>query len=88
MATMNISLPDPLREFVETSVSEGGYSTASEYFRELVRADQKQKAEQRLEKLLLEGLHSSPAKLLTKADLNEVRNVVKQRIAERKKKAA
>ncbi len=88
MATMNISLPDPLREFVETSVRDGSYSTVSEYFRELVRADQKQKAEQRLEKLLLEGLHSSPAKLLTKADLDKVRKVVKQRIMERKKKAA
>ena len=88
MATMNISLPDPLREFVETSVREGSYSTASEYFRELVRADQKQKAEQRVEKLLLDGLNSSPAKLLTKADLDEVRKIVNQRIAAREKKAA
>ncbi len=88
MATMNISLPDPLREFVETSVRDGNYSTISEYFRELVRADQKQKAEQRLEKLLLEGLNSSPAKLLTKADMDEVRRVVSERIAARKKKVA
>ena len=86
MATMNISLPDPLREFVETSVREGSYSTVSEYFRDLVRADQKQKAEQRLEQLLLAGLDSGPAQPLTKADLDEVRQVVKQRIAERKKK--
>jgi antitoxin ParD1/3/4 len=58
MATMNISLPDPLRAFVEDRVSEGGYSTASEYFRELVRADQQHRAEERLEQLLLEGLNS------------------------------
>ena len=57
MATMNISLPDPLREFVEKCVREGDYSTASEYFRELVRADQKRKAEERLEQLLVEGLN-------------------------------
>ncbi len=85
MATMNISLPDPLRAFVEERVSEDGYSTASEYFRELVRADQKRKAEEKLEQLLLEGLNSSPARQLTKADLDEVRKVVRQRIAGRKK---
>ena len=61
MATMNISLPDTLREFVEEQVAEGGYSTASEYVRELIRADQKRRAEERLETLLLEGLQSGPA---------------------------
>ncbi len=86
MATMNISLPDPLREFVEKCVSEGGYSTASEYFRELVRADQKRKAEQRLEQLLVEGLKSGPAKPLTKADLDEVRRTVRKRLTDRLRK--
>ena len=65
MATMNISLPDTLREFVESRVTEGGYSTASEYFRELVREDQKQKAHARLEELLLEGLASGSATDIT-----------------------
>ena len=86
MATINISLPDPLRDFVETNVREGSYSTVSEYFRELVRADQKQKTAQQLEQLLLAGLDSGPAKPLTRDDLDEVRKVVKQRLAERTKK--
>jgi antitoxin ParD1/3/4 len=60
MATMNISLPDPLREFVEERVTEGGYSTASEYFRDLIREDQKRRAREKLEALLLEGLDSGP----------------------------
>lgn len=85
MATMNISLPDPLRIFVEERVSAGGYSTVSEYFRELVRLDQKRQAEERLELLLVEGLNSGPAKPLTKADLDEVKRVVRQRIVDRKK---
>jgi antitoxin ParD1/3/4 len=84
MATMNISLPDPLRVFVEEQVAAGGYSTLSEYFRELVRADQKRKAGERLESLLLEGLDSGPAKPLTKTDLDEVKRVVQERIAKRK----
>ena len=59
-------------------------STVSEYFRELVRADQKRKAGERLESLLLEGLDSGPAKPLTKTDLDEVKRVVRERIAKRK----
>lgn len=58
MATMNISLPDQMKEFVEGQISEGGYNSASEYFRELVRDDQKRKAQEKLEQLLLEGLES------------------------------
>ena len=88
MATMNISLPDPLRVFVEERVAEGGYSTISEYFRELVRLDQKRKTEEKLESLLMEGLDSGPAKPLTKADLDEVKRVVRQRMTERKKKTS
>lgn len=58
MATMTISLPDQLREFVESEVSSGNYGSASELFREMVRERQKQKAQERLETLLLEGLES------------------------------
>lgn len=58
MATMTISLPDPLREFIESEVSTGNYGSASEFFREMVRERQKQKAHERLEILLLEGIES------------------------------
>lgn len=58
MATMNISLPENLKEFVDAQVQAGGYSTSSEYIRELIREDQKKKLEQRLANLLLEGLES------------------------------
>ena len=40
MATMNISLPDTLREFVESQIREGGYGTTSEYLRDLIRREQ------------------------------------------------
>jgi len=58
MNSMNISLPDPLKEFVEAQVHAGGYSSASEYIRELIRRAQKEQAEAELERLLLEGLKS------------------------------
>ncbi len=53
---MNISLPDPMKQYVEDQVSSGGYSSASEYVRELLRTDQKRKAEEALEETLLAAL--------------------------------
>ena len=58
METMNIALPESMKQFVQERVSEGGYSSVSEYVRELIRADQKRKAEDRIDALLLEGLDS------------------------------
>lgn len=40
MSTMNISLPDQLKNFVDERVSSAGYGTSSEYLRELIRRDQ------------------------------------------------
>ena len=57
MSTMNISLPDSLKSFVDEQVAERGYGTSSEYICELIRADQDRR---RLRTLLLEGA-TSPA---------------------------
>lgn len=58
MATMNISLPDDLKGFIDQQVSERAYGSASEYLRELIR---KQRDVAQLRTLLLEGLNSGPA---------------------------
>lgn len=57
MSTMNISLPDNLKRFVDQQVSERGYGTISEYVRELIRRDRDR---EHLRGLLFEGA-SSPA---------------------------
>jgi len=54
---MNISLPEELKEFAEAQIKRG-YSTPSEYVRELIREDRKRKAKEELDALLLEGLNS------------------------------
>ncbi len=54
--TMNISLPETLRDFVEEAVKAGGYSSVSEYMRELVR---QAKTERDLEDRLLAALDSA-----------------------------
>jgi antitoxin ParD1/3/4 len=58
MPTMNISLPENLKEFVESQVQSGNYSTVSEFMRELVRREQKDRLREQLEQRLLEGLNS------------------------------
>jgi antitoxin ParD1/3/4 len=82
MTTMNISLPDSMRTFIEQKVTQGGYSTASEYIRQLVRADQKRAAQERLETLLMEGIESGPSREMTADDWEELRRRVWQRHAE------
>ncbi len=58
MSTMNISLPESLKSFVDEQVSARGYGTSSEYVRELIRKDQDR---QRLRGLLLAGAATAPA---------------------------
>jgi antitoxin ParD1/3/4 len=85
MQSMNISLPDPLKKFVDGQVSTGRYSTASEYVRELIRADEKRKAEEQLEAMLLEGL-KSPESELTAADWASIRKEALAKVEARKKR--
>ncbi len=65
MQTMNISLPDPMKQYVEEQITAGDYSSASEFMRELVRADQKRNAREQLEKTLLESLLEGEAEEAT-----------------------
>ena len=58
MTTLNISLPESMRAFVDEQIAKGGYSTASEYIHHLIQQDQKQAAQMKLEAMLLEGLDS------------------------------
>ena len=68
METMNISLPENLKGFVDSRVKAGGYSSVSEYVRDLVREDQKRHTQENLEALLLEATRSGPGREFTKAE--------------------
>jgi antitoxin ParD1/3/4 len=58
MTTLNISLPEPLQEYIDGKVAECGYSTPSEYIRQLIEEDQQRSARQQIDALLIEGLES------------------------------
>lgn len=69
MATMNVSLPDDMKNWVEDQTQTGRYSNASDYVRDLIRKDQ-----DRVEKIaqmqmaINEGLESG----ISKKSMNDV----------------
>ncbi|MCO8146462.1 type II toxin-antitoxin system ParD family antitoxin [Rhodovulum tesquicola] len=61
MATMNVSLPGPMKAWVEAQTQDGRYSNASDYVRDQIRCDQdRQQAISELQRLVDEGLASGP----------------------------
>jgi len=56
MASLNISMPDELRNLVERRTKETHHATPTEYIRSLVRDDLKRAEQDKLEKLLLDGM--------------------------------
>ena len=80
---MNIALPESMKSFVQERVCAGGYSSVSEYVRELIRADQKRWTEERIDSLLLEGIQSGQPIEVTP----EYWETKKRRLAEKLSKA-
>jgi antitoxin ParD1/3/4 len=75
MSTMNISLPDTLKSFVDEQVNQRGYGTSSEYVRELIRKDQDRL---HLRELLLAGAASAPTTAVDAAYFEDLRKKVRQ----------
>lgn len=59
MATMNVSLPGPMKDWVEAQAQTGRYSNSSDYVRDLIRRDQ-ERADKvaHMQRLVTEGLES------------------------------
>jgi antitoxin ParD1/3/4 len=78
MATMNISLPDDLKAFVDAQVAEHAYGSTSEYLRELIR---KQRDLAKLRAMLLEGFNSGAGAVADEHFFEELREVAKGKTA-------
>ena len=70
-----------MRVFVEDTLADDGYGSASEYVRDLIRADQKRRNEKRLETLLLERLRAGDDETVT---MEGVRGELRRRIDAKK----
>jgi antitoxin ParD1/3/4 len=68
MTTMNISLPEEMKAFIEAQMSQEGYASASEFLRSLIREEQRRRAKRELEAKLREALESGPATPMTRED--------------------
>jgi antitoxin ParD1/3/4 len=79
METMNIALPPAMKSFVQEQVDQGGYSSASEYIRRLIREDQERKTRLETDRKLLEALDSGPAVPWTAQDLEALKERVRKR---------
>ena len=77
------SPPDPPKQSVDGQIAEGRYCTVSESIRELIREDEKRKAQKRLEMMLLEGLDSRASEL-TRKDSEEIREETLAQLKRRK----
>lgn len=59
MATMNVSLPDPMKDWVESQMKDGKFSNTSDYVRHLIRRDQERaKAVAEIQQAVDEGIAS------------------------------
>ena len=74
MSTMNVSLPESLKSFVDEQVTVRGYGTSSEYVRELIRRDQDRL---QLRNLLLAGASSAPSAPVSEAYFEGLRKRVR-----------
>lgn len=82
MSTMNISLPDTLKSFVDDQVAQRGYGTSSEYVRELIRKDQDRL---QIRAMLLEGAQSKPGRPVTPDYFEGLRERVRKSASRRGK---
>jgi antitoxin ParD1/3/4 len=73
MSTMNISLPEELKVFVDQHLQAQGYGTSSEYIRELIRRDRDRV---QLREELMQGVRSGPAGSMDKGYFASLRKQV------------
>jgi antitoxin ParD1/3/4 len=74
MATMNVSLPDLMKDWVEAQAETGRYSNASDYVRDLIRRDQeRQEKIAHMQGLVAQALESGVSDKSMDEILNEAR---------------
>jgi antitoxin ParD1/3/4 len=84
--SMNISLPAPLKSWVEQQVEERGYSTASEFVRDVLRREQEQAVRAAVDSRLLQAIDSGEATPMTAKDWKRIRTEGMKRARSGRKK--
>lgn len=70
---MNVSLPKDLKRWVDDQVREGGYGTASEYLRDVLRRARERDARRAIDEKLIEAVEGGAKKIMDDADWSSIR---------------
>ena len=84
MATMNVSLPDQMKEWVEGQVQAGKYGNSSDYVRDLIRRDQRTYAQGQLQQMVDEALASGITDMTREQLLARMREKAKAAAGQKK----
>ncbi len=85
MATMNVSLPDAMKDWVEDRVGTGQYANASDYVRDLIRMDQKRNdAHAEFERMVQEGIDSPRVSMTREQLLTRLRQKAAEAVKDKK----
>jgi antitoxin ParD1/3/4 len=88
MTTVTISIPDPLKGFIQKQIKSKGFGNVSEYFRTLIRKAQEEESDAKLQALLLEGLNSGEDTEITREFWKDLKSEAAHLLKKRRKAAA
>lgn len=84
--TMNLSLPEELKRWVDEQVENGGYGTASEYVRDLLRRARERQLRHSIDAMLVEAVESGAKTVMDDRDLASIRAAARAKAQKRKKR--
>ena len=84
--TMNLSLPEELKRWVDEQVESGGYGTASEYVRDLLRRARERQLRHGIDAMLVDAVESGAKTPMNDGDWKSIRSAARARAAKRKKR--
>jgi antitoxin ParD1/3/4 len=76
-STMNVSLPRDLKQWVDQQVEAGGYGTASEYLRDLLRHARDRQARRQIDALLIQAVESGASTVMDESDWTSIRRAAR-----------
>jgi len=83
---MHISLPSPLKKWVDRQAAKKGHSTSDEFILDMLRREQATEARERIDAILIESLDSGPSTPMTAKDWQNIRAAGRRRFNARRKK--
>lgn len=84
--TMNLSLPGELKRWVDEQVESGGYGTASEYVRDLLRRARERQVRHSIDAALVDAVESGAKTVMNDRDWTSIRATARGKARKRKKR--